>query len=72
MKIFKVIFEIDIDADNPTDAAEKVQRMIQEETDANWQWYVNEHGSKDIYSVDLEEEIEDACIQLNIAPHFFD
>jgi len=57
MAEYKVVFEIQVDADDPKDAAQTVQDWIKE-TGAFFQFYVQKEydkDNKDIYSVDLNE-----------------
>ena len=64
MKLYKVVFEIEIDAESPLQAAERIQDLIRE-VDSNWQFYVQAEDEKQIYSVDLEEEDEFAVYPVN-------
>ena len=63
MATFKVVFEIDIEANTPLEAAKKVQDWLQNEND-NWQYYVQESDRKNakILSVDLDENDESAVL----------
>ena len=63
MATFKVVFEIDIEANTPLEAAKKVQDWLQNEND-NWQYYVQESNRKNakIFSVDLDENDESAVL----------
>ena len=64
MKTYNISLEITLDAINPLEAAKQLQNWIKE-NETNWQFYVQEAGSKDIYSVDLEEPDEDAVLIAN-------
>jgi len=62
MKRFKISWEIELDAETPLDAAKEAQKWIQSKGN-DWQYYVQEDGqNKDIFSVDLQEEDEDAVL----------
>ena len=52
---YRVVFEIETHADNPLSAAKDIQKTIQS-PNTDWQYYVQETKSKEIFSVDLEEE----------------
>lgn len=54
-KEYRVMFEINISANSPLVAVEKVEEMIKEETNG-WQWYVQDEETKQIYSVDTTDE----------------
>lgn len=62
MAQFKVVWDIEIDATSPLEAAKEAQRWMQR-SDADWQFYIQEDkkGSQ-IFSVDLAEEDEDAVL----------
>lgn len=62
MANFKVSFEIDIEAEDPISAAKEVQSWLRHD---NWQYYVQNDETKDIYSVDLEECEEDKLYPVN-------
>lgn len=64
MANFKIVWDIEIDAENPLEAAKKAQEWLKESY-ANWSFYVQEEGNnKPIFSVDLEERDEDAVLQV--------
>jgi hypothetical protein len=56
---FKVSFEIEVDASSPLAAAKEVQDWMRSD---DWQFYVQNTYSKEVFSVDLQEEDEDAVI----------
>jgi len=58
---FNVSLEIQVEAESPLEAAKQVQAMIQEKGSA-WQFYVQEDSNPEIFSVDLEENEEDAIL----------
>lgn len=67
MAEYKVVFEIQVDAESPLEAAKTVQSWIQERG-SNWQYVVQQDDDElnhPIYLVDLEEEEDDAVLQLN-------
>jgi hypothetical protein len=66
MPVFKICWEIELDADTPLDAAKTALDWIQEDNitgNPPHQFYVQEEGKKEVFSVDLAEEDEDAVIQ---------
>jgi len=69
MTHFKVSFEIEVDADSPLEAAKIVNRMMDDhpyDGDAcGWQFYVQEDDTNKIYSVDLDEEDDDAVLPVD-------
>ena len=64
MKTYNISLEITLNATTPIEAAKQLQNWIKE-NETNWQFYVQEDGSKDIYSVDLEEPDEEAVLIAN-------
>ena len=54
-KEYKVVFEIQVPANSPLIAAQRVEEMIREDC-AGWQWYVQDEETKQIYSVDTTDE----------------
>jgi hypothetical protein len=60
-KPFKVSLEITLDAETPLEAAKTLLSWIKE-GDTNFQYYVQAEDEKEIYSVDLDEEDEDAVL----------
>jgi hypothetical protein len=63
MATFNVVWEIELDADNPLEAAKKAEEWLKN-PDNHWQYYV-QGDDKKIHSVDLEEEDEDASIEVD-------
>jgi hypothetical protein len=60
MANYRVVLEIEVDADSPLEAAKKTQDWIRE-ADTDWQYYVQPcDESRDVFSIDLSEEDEDA------------
>ena len=64
MKNFRVVLEIQVDANTPLDAAKKLQDWLHE-SDSNWQYYVQEDNDGTIHSIDLNETDEDAVLNAN-------
>jgi len=60
MANFKVIWEIELYANNHTDAAKIALKWIQDWTSSAHQFYVQESGCTKVYSVDLNEGDESA------------
>jgi len=62
MSRFKISWEIEVDAETPLAAAKEAQKWLQSEG-TDWQYYVQQDGhNKQIFSVDLQEEDEDAVL----------
>ena len=57
MKEYKVSLELQVNAENPLDAAKTIQSWM-DEMKEKWQFYVQAEDEEQIYSVDLEEEDE--------------
>lgn len=51
----RVVFEIEVDADSNIEAAKLVQDWLQNPND-NWQFYVQDVDTKNIESIDLDED----------------
>jgi hypothetical protein len=65
MPVFKICWEIQLDADTPLDAAKTALDWIREDNttgNAPHQFYVQEEGKKEVFSVDLIEDDEDAVL----------
>jgi hypothetical protein len=60
--MYKVVHEIEVEANDPLDAARKVQGLMQNE-DNCWQFYVQDEQQR-MFSVDLEEEPKDAVLSI--------
>ena len=64
MATFKVVFEIDVDAETPLEAAKIVEDWLHNPND-HWQYYVQPcDKSEDVFSVDLDED--DSCAVIEI------
>ena len=65
---YKVVFEIETDDNNgeqsPLEAAKMVQQWLQERGN-DWQYYVQDEYTDEIFSVDLSEEDEDAVLPVD-------
>jgi hypothetical protein len=59
MATFKIVWEIELEAANPLEAAKEAQRWI---AGNDWQYYVQNDETKEIFSVDLGEEDQDAVL----------
>ena len=61
----KVVFEIEVEAENPLEAAKEIQSWL-DEGDQKWQFYVQPcDKSEDVFSIDLQEDDEDAVQELD-------
>lgn len=54
-KPYNVVFEINIHGDSPIDVAKKTQALL-EEAVYDWQFFVQDTETKEIFSVDLSNE----------------
>jgi hypothetical protein len=64
MKSFKVSFEIDVSAETPLEAAKIVQNYLQD-PDEDWQFFVQDEQTDEIFSVDLGETDDDAVLPVD-------
>lgn len=64
MAIFKVCWEIQLDAENPLEAAKLANKWLQENDNSAVQYYVQQDETKEIFSVDLDEDDEDAVLPI--------
>jgi hypothetical protein len=62
MKNFNISLELSLSAENPLEAAKLAQEQIRED---NWIFYVQNDKTKEVWSVDLDEEDEDAVLPVN-------
>ena len=62
MSIHKVVYEIEVEANSPLEAAKQVQKMMQDKVNS-WQFYVQDEQLR-MFSVDLEEEPKDAVLSI--------
>jgi len=63
MATYSVVFEIEVDEENPLAAAQTVQEWIAD-PNKDWQFYVQGDDQK-IHSVDLSEDDEDAVLPVD-------
>lgn len=59
---YKVVYETEVDADSPLEAAKEVENIFKEICSCPPQLYVQENSSGKVFSVDLAEEDEDAVL----------
>jgi hypothetical protein len=64
MALFKVVWEITLEAKTPLEAAKKAQSWL-DERDQKWQFYVQKSGSKIVESVDLTEDDSAAILPVH-------
>ena len=62
MSIHKVVYEIEVDAANPLEAALEVNKIMKD-SDTSPQFYVQSEDGL-MYSVDLAEESKDAVLSI--------
>lgn len=55
MKTYSVLWEIEVDADNPRAAAIEAQHVMKMYPDAQWTFFVREQGMSTTTRIDLEE-----------------
>jgi len=61
MALMKVVHEIQVEANNPLQAAKIIQEWM-DAGDTKWQFYVQRENGKKVYSVDLNESNSEAVI----------
>ena len=59
MTTFRISWEVELDAETPLDAAKKAQNWLRKD---DWQYFVQDSDTNEIFSVDLQEEDEDAVL----------
>lgn len=59
MTAYKVEWVIDIDADNPRDAAVQAQTMLRDDTEIDWIYQVTDYKTGIIEEVDLDVFVPD-------------
>lgn len=64
MANFKVVWEIELDAENHLAAAKEAQEWMKAKG-TDWTFYVQKENETDIVSVDLMEEDEDAVLPVH-------
>jgi hypothetical protein len=68
MATFKVVWEIQVEAANPLTAAMEARDIMKDfsvDNSAN-QFYVQEEGKPEVFSVDLDEPMEDAVLPVPV------
>lgn len=63
MTAFKVVWAIDIDADDAREAAEQAQVMLRDDTEIDWIYQVTDYKTGITEEVDLEVGIIDEDIE---------
>jgi hypothetical protein len=63
MANFRIVWEIELDGSNPLAAAEQAQRWMRTN---DWCFYVQNAETKELFSVDLSEEPEDAVMPVSV------
>lgn len=60
MSEYKVVLEIEIEAESPIEAVKEIQEWL-DEGNTKWQYYIQKDSKKDdtVYSIDLSEEVDD-------------
>jgi hypothetical protein len=61
MATHRVVFEIEVEAENSFEAARTVRDWLRN-PNTEWQFYVQNEQTEEIMSVDLSEEDEDAVL----------
>jgi hypothetical protein len=62
LTMFRISLEIELEADSPLNAAKEAQNLFRND---NWQYYVQDTETHQIFSVDLQEEDDDAVLPVN-------
>lgn len=60
MSEFKVVLEIQMEANNPLEAAKTLEKWIKE--DGGFQYYVQNMETQEIHTVDLSEDDDDDAV----------
>lgn len=63
MASYSVTWEIELDAENPLEAAKQAQEILQDKS-KDWQYYTQDDDGQ-VSSVDLQEEDEDAVLPVD-------
>jgi hypothetical protein len=61
MKDYKLSLEINLSGENPLEVSKQLTEMIRDH-ESDWQFYVQDEETNEIFSVDLQEEDEDAVL----------
>lgn len=60
--MYRVVYEIEVDADSPLEAARMVEDSLQDPDRISSQFYIQSEDNPQVYSVDLNEEARDAVL----------
>jgi hypothetical protein len=70
-KTFKIVWEIELAAETPKEAAIEAQRWMKAEGN-DWQYFVQETGKdKPIFSIDLQEQTEEEINKATYKPTIY-
>jgi hypothetical protein len=61
---YKVVYEIEVEANSPLEAAKQVAQWLKEE-DTSAMYYVQAEDNNKVVSIDLNEEDEDAVLPVH-------
>jgi hypothetical protein len=61
MALYNVILEFDTEADSPLEAALQAQERARD-IDVSWIYMVQDDDTKEVFSVDLAEDVENAVL----------
>ncbi len=62
MALKRVVYEIEVDADSNIEAAKTVQDWLQNDPCQSWQFYVQDEETREISSIDLDED--ESCMEV--------
>lgn len=65
MKTYKLAWEIQVEAENPLEAAKEGLAIMQDENSTATAFYVQAEDEKEIVSVDLSEDDDDAVLPVH-------
>ena len=67
-KLYKVVYEIEVEANSPLEAAKQVAEWLKDDDDdESAMFYVQAEDENKVVSIDLQEEDEDAVLPV----HFY-
>jgi len=70
MANFKLVIEIELDAENPLDAAKEFKNWVKEEYDfQSYVFFFQNTETKELFSVDLSEDDEDAVLPVDLCDY---
>jgi len=61
---YKIVLEIEAEAENPLEAAKEIQSWL-DAANNKWVFYVQEEDSSKVFSVDLDEDDDDAVLEVD-------